>query len=184
MSSFSNRPILTIWGKIIFSYPMMEITSHERQTLKRVLSEATLSLDGSIRLTSLTSCFQNRTAIYQPRRRWMQLLLNTSRLHWPFSLSSHHISVVNLLQIVSILFASLITLLCSSVLSCPSVCLWDESESVPAWRLAWESVPVSESVCVNVSAHACSLTKGLTLSFIEHHRKHPWERAGLLYRNL
>lgn len=33
-------------------------------------------------------------------------------------------------------------------------------------------LPVSESVCVNVSAHACPLTKDLTLSFIEPHRKH------------
>lgn len=160
---------------------MLAITSRERQAVKRALSEASLSLDGSISLTSLTSCFQNRTAIYQSRQRWMQLLLNMSGLHWPFFLSSPDISVVNLLQVVSILFAPLITPLCSSVLS---VCLWDESESVPAWRLAWESVPVAESVCVNVSAHACPLTKGFTLSFIEHHRKHPWGRNGLLYRTL
>lgn len=146
----------------------MEITSHERRAVKRALSEAALSLDGPISLTSLTSCFQNRTAFYQSRQRWMQLLLNMSGLHWPFFLSSPDISVVNILQITSILFAPLITLLCSSVR------LWEEYESVPAWRLAWESVPVSESVCVNVSAHACPLTKGFTLSFIERQRKHPW----------
>lgn len=159
----------------------MEIASHERRVVKRALSEAALSLDGPISLASLTSCFQNRTAFYQSRQRWMQLLLNMSGLHWRFFLSSPDISVVSLLQVVSILFAPLITLLCSSVLY---VCLWDESESVPAWRLAWESVPVSESVCVNVSAHACPLTKSFTLSFIERHRKHPWGVDGLLYRTL
>jgi len=34
---------------------------------------------------------------------------------------------------------------------CPLVCLLYESESVPAWRLSWKSVPVSVSVPVLVS---------------------------------